>query len=346
MQKTRRGQRNGASPRPVAAAADTGQIAEITAPTLQPPQAPPSAAGLSIKSIVNYGLPLALAAATVFGIAGYAVGRAYLEGWYEGAGVSSLTFSWELQYVVLRGLSIDVLKFWMLLLFISAGAIIVFSAFSAMAEWLLTRKGKSKEQDSPSQTAPNSRPYFRKFVNSVAIALSLGCAAGLWFFGAQLLQAPKQQGGDDFKKLFASATCVSTTGLTQPVICIREGEQLGMYPWVEVRSPAFGATTRGWLLQQQGSTLLLLSRSGVDVVTLGDTPFSVSNTFLSARPITPEELRASAATYPKFKPEAEVSSPPSPKPVVTDHQASAAQAATPPASSGSKQLAASQPRSM
>src|SRR6187399_1758498 len=72
---------------------------------------------LVIRGLVQYGLPIALAAVTAFGIAGYAVGRAYLEGWYAGAGVSTLTFNWDLQYVVLRGLSTDVIKFWMLLLF-------------------------------------------------------------------------------------------------------------------------------------------------------------------------------------------------------------------------------------
>ena len=82
-----------------------------------------------------------------------------------------------------------------------------------------------------------------------------------------------------------------------------------MYPWVEVRSPVFGTTTRGWLLQQQGGTLLLLSRSGVDLVTLGDTPFTVSNAFGANVTVTPEALRDSAAAlaqFPRFKEEAGV----------------------------------------
>ncbi len=319
-------------------------IAPAAAATGQPAQAVSSSPTPSIKGIVNYGLPLALAALTVFGIAGYAVGRAYLEGWYAGAGVSPLTFNWELQYLVLRGLSVDVLKFWMLLLFISAGAIVVFSAFDATAEWLLTRNDKPKDQNLPVKPGVNRRPHLRKFVSGVAIALILGCVASVWFLGAQVLQAPKQQGFNDFKTLFASATCVSAPVATLPVNCTKEGERLGLYPWVEIRSPAFGTTAKGWLLQQQGSTVLLLSRSGVDVVTLGDTPFGVSNTFSAAKRVTPEELRASAATYPQFKPEGEGASPPTPVPSAAVIKASTAPLVETPASSGARQPSASQPR--
>jgi hypothetical protein len=232
----------------------------------------------------------------------------------------------------------------MLLLFISAAAIIVFSAFEATAEWLLTRKEKRKDQSPSGKASANPRPHLRKFVNGVAIALMLGCVASVWLLGAQVLQAPKQQGFDDFKRLFASATCVSAPGSPLPVTCTKEGERLGIYPWVEVRSPAFGATTKGWLLQQQGSTVLLLSRSGVDVVTLGDTPFGVSNTFSAAKRVTPEELRASAATYPQFKPEGEGASPPPPAPSAAGATTSSAPVAKTSASSGSKQPTASQPR--
>ena len=85
-------------------------------------------------------------------------------------------------------------------------------------------------------------------------------------------------------------------------MCIRDR----FYPWVEVRSPVFATATRGWLLQQQGGTLLLLSRSGVDLVTLGDTPFTVSNAFGASVEVTPEGLRASApqvTQFPRFKEE-------------------------------------------
>ncbi len=78
---------------------------------------------------------MALAALTAFGVAGYSVGRAYLEGWYAAAGIPVLTFSWDLQLVVLRGLSADVLPLWLL----EIGTMAAMIALSGVVGWLLLK---------------------------------------------------------------------------------------------------------------------------------------------------------------------------------------------------------------
>ena len=107
----------------------SGAVRGRTLPTPAPPEHP-------VKGFVQHGLPLALAALTAFGIAGYAVGGADLEGWYAAAGASVLTFNWDIQYVVLRGLSADVLDLWMLFLLAFAGLIVLFSGVESLTGWL------------------------------------------------------------------------------------------------------------------------------------------------------------------------------------------------------------------
>lgn len=237
----------------------------------------------------QHALPTALAVLTVAGVAGYAVGRAYLEGWYTAAGISPLAFSWEVQYVVLRGLSSDVLLLWIGVLGTISALILLYGCVDVVSDSLRDRwtrrqqrKGRIRTPEQPSKERPFARRFgLFFFLAYVPIALAL-----IWFVSAKLLtEMPKQQGTRDFIELHAGATCrlpawiVPDATARAPMDVLRSAgvTELQRYRWVEVQSPALVGTAQGWLMQMQGSTLLLLSPTGVDLLSFGGSQFRVSN---------------------------------------------------------------------
>lgn len=261
------------------------------------------------RSVVQFGLPLALAALTGFGVVGYAVGRAYLEGWYDAAGVSPLTFNWDLQYIVLRGLAADVVNLWMLFIAIVAAMILCLGGLEFISVWISEWRPRAKPQPSGAASTRKSpqKPHVKKFLQTVLFALMLLSLGGVWFSGSRLLnKVPKEQGARDFYALVIASTCPEHATVVNGVSCATNGLPLDKkYAWVDVRSPVLEATAHGWLLQQQGSTVLLLTHGGVDLLTFGDSPFSVSNSLLGRRADSPDAKLEAVPTPPRFKPEPE-----------------------------------------
>lgn len=288
-----------------------------------------------VEGVVKHGLPLALGALTIFGVAGYSVGRAYLEGWYAAAGVPVLTFNWDLQYVVLRGLSQDMLRLWLFEIITIAVMIALYCSFdyglSKAVSWRSSRSAKRPASPERRESPTHSRE-FKKWLRSLMLCAMLLCGAGLWYGGSQLLNdVPRHQGGDDFRALFQSATCVDSEGKFTPTHCAPEGLKLGPYPWVEIHSAALDANVHGWLLQHQGSSLLTISRSGVNLLSLGDTPFRISNSLSGGGSVRFNAAARISEPRPQFKGEA---SPPEGTPI------SAAELPTPAASPIAKPAAA------
>jgi len=286
-----------------------------TNPQQKPASRPPGAAdpaatesegnGAPQSSVLQHALPLALGALTIFGVAGYSVGRAYLEGWYAEAGVPVLTFNWDLQYVVLRGLSADMLRLWLFEIIMIAVMIALFCsaelALTKLADWRSRRMGARPKSPSNKQPPP-PRQEVRQWIKSMFTAFMLLASAGLWYGGSKLLnEIPRRQGAADFARLFQSATCVARDGEFHGELCASEGAQLGPYPWVEVHSPSLNSNVHGWLLQHQGSSVLLVSRSGVNLLTFGDVPFRVSNALSGGGSVKFSAAQRASEARPQFK---------------------------------------------
>jgi hypothetical protein len=121
----------------------------------------------------RHALPTVLAGLTVAGVAGYAVGRAYLEGWYTAAGISPLAFSWEVQYVVLRGLSSDVLLLWIGGLGTISALILLYGIVDVVSEHLRgwwTRRQQRKGRIRAPEQSSKARPLVRRFGVSFFLA--------------------------------------------------------------------------------------------------------------------------------------------------------------------------------
>ena len=288
-----------------------------TSPQQTPASQPPGAAdpattesdseNTPLASVLQHALPLALGALTIFGVAGYSVGRAYLEGWYAEAGVPVLTFNWDLQYVVLRGLSADMLRLWLFEIISIAVMIALFCsaelALTKLADWRSRRKGARPASPIKKQST-SSRREVKQWIKSMFMAFMLLSGAGLWYAGSQLLnEIPRRQGAEDFAKLFQSATCIARDGKFHGELCASEGTQLHSYPWVEVHSSSLDSNVHGWLLQHQSSSVLLISRSGVNLLTFGDVPFRVSNTLSGGGSVKFAAAQRASEAQPQFKSE-------------------------------------------
>jgi hypothetical protein len=124
----------------------------------------------------RHALPTVLAGLTVAGVAGYAVGRAYLEGWYTAAGISPLAFSWEVQYVVLRGLSSDVLLLWIGGLG-TISALILLGEFNPSSQHVL-HGGVDEREEEEGESVPAREVALTGTAAGVALRRPLAVLAG------------------------------------------------------------------------------------------------------------------------------------------------------------------------
>jgi hypothetical protein len=264
-----------------------------------------------LDTVVEHALPIGLAMSTVAGVAGYAVGRSYLDGWDLAAGISPLVFNREIQSVVLQGLSSGVIWFWLGFLAALSGSILLFGAVDFLVDKLLAwwaKRNLSKRLEDPSSPEPKS-PLKRRLAVVLFLAYVPIAAAILWFLAARLLtEMPRRIGAHEFVALHVAATCRHPPRFLPPapdlMASLREEGMLALsgYGWVEVHSPGLARSVQGWLLQIQGSTLLLLTPDGTHLLHFADRPFRLSSMVLPAGgPPTVCKGNTPAGSKPVFK---------------------------------------------
>jgi hypothetical protein len=264
-----------------------------------------------LDAVVKHAVPIALAVLTVAGVAGYAAGRAHLDGWNAAAGISPLAFNWEIQSVVLRGLSSKVLWIWVLCLVVLSGIGLLTGLFKIGVHALLERLSKKRPAQKPVISSSLSGPGSRlpgKLVPVAYIAFLPLAAAILWpATAALLIEVPSDTGEREFAALHVAATCrtpprFSPSPPADMASLRKEGtSDLSGYSWVEVHSPSLARSAQGWLLQHQGPMLLLLTPDGVDLLHFADRPFRVSGRIRPPGVPLPCKAPAPADTKPMFK---------------------------------------------